>query len=254
MKAKHRVYHRSPTRNIHSKKFCVLVPMYNEEAGAARCLKSLISIQAELHRIFDIIVINDGSQDETTTIVNTFTHRYPKRIIALHHKKNRGYGAALATGIRYGYQHSYQYAVCIDSDLTNDPHYLSDFFALANSNFDCVKASRYITGGGMRGVPLYRQFISRLGNQIASRCFNMGIKDCTNGFRMLKLATVKDLRYQEKGFASILEELLFLKKKQAKCVEIPNVLTSRTDTETNFRYTPATFWSYLKYAILAIKT
>lgn len=240
------------SRSKSSPQLCVLVPMFNEEVGAARCLETLLETQKQLSHQFAIIVINDGSQDQTAAIINSFARRFPHHIKALHHTKNQGYGAALATGIQYGYQQGYEFGLCIDSDLTNDPKYIADFLAQTHKSVDCVKASRYIKGGGMHGVPWNRQLVSWLGNKIASLCFNMGIKDCTNGFRMLKLALVKDLKYQEKGFASILEEMLFLKKSGAHCIEIPNILTSRIDTETHFRYTPATFWSYLKYALLAL--
>ena len=69
---------------------------------------------------------------------------------------------------------------------------------------------------------------------------------------MLKVSKIRTLTYHERGFASILEELLFLKKLRASIIEIPTVLTARKKTQTHFMYNPATFWNYLKYALAAV--
>jgi hypothetical protein len=65
---------------------------------------------------------------------------------------------------------------------------------------------------------------------------------------------LKDMRLQERGFPSIVEELYLLKKAGARFEEIPYVLTSRSEDQngSKFRYTMKTFYSYLKYCVKAV--
>lgn len=105
----------------------------------------------------------------------------------------------------------------------------------------------------MDGVPESRQRVSRLGNWIASRMFRMGIRDCTNGFRAVRLSKLEGFSVGERGFASILEELYHLKRVGVRAAELPYTLTARGDHEgpSKFRYRPRVFWAYFKYALLA---
>ena len=101
-------------------------------------------------------------------------------------------------------------------------------------------------------MPFYRQRITIWGNRVASRLFGMGIKDCTNGFRAVRLSMIYPISFQENGFAVIMEELFHLKLQGARVVEIPYVLTAREDESGGkFSYSPTVIWSYLKYALRA---
>lgn len=233
-------------------RLAVVVPMHNEEVGAERCLVELHRELKKAKYPWHIFVTNDGSTDRTKAILSKASKKFSKTLTVLHHAQNQGYGAGLKTGMDAARKAKYDYAVCIDSDLTNPPRYIHQFAALMDGTIDCVKASRYIDGGGMEGVPFKRQAMSWLGNQVARVCFRIGVNDCTNGFRMLKLSTIKNLHYTERGFGSIMEELLYLKQQHARFKELPNILLSRTDTKTHFQYNWKTIWSYLKYSLKAI--
>jgi len=167
--------------------------------------------------------------------------------------QNQGYGAALITGARSAAEMGFDFGLFMDSDLTNDPELIPQFHKAIQGNVDVVKASRYIPTGGMSGVPMYRQMISRYGNVIASTLFNIGVRDCTNGFRAVRLSMLKDLSLKERGFASIMEELYHLKKLGARFKELPYTLTSRLDDQdgSKFRYTWRTFYNYFKYCVKA---
>src|SRR5438477_489971 len=81
-----------------------------------------------------------------------------------------------------------------------------------------------------------RQNPTRAGNWLASRLFGMGLRDCTNGFRAVRLNLVCDLNFSERGFPQILEELLALKKRGARAAEIPYVLTARSEGESGSKF------------------
>jgi glycosyltransferase involved in cell wall biosynthesis len=231
----------------------VVIPMYDEEANAERCVRAVCARLAEELPAARLFVVNDGSSDRTPEILEALSReRLP--FTRVDHGRNMGYGAALVSGARAAAREGFEYALFMDSDLTNDPALIRVFWEkLAGGAYDVVKASRYVRGGGMRGVPIRRQIPTRLGNWLASRLFGMGLRDCTNGFRAVRLSLFADLSFRERGFPMILEELLALKKRGARAAEIPYVLTARTSGvgTSKFSYRPRVVATYLKYALLA---
>lgn len=225
--------------------------MYNEERTVQRCVNEVISVIPDLKISSTLLVVNDGSSDNTGKILDEAKRKYKKNLLVITHKKNKGYGVALSTGISEAIKKGFEFCIFMDSDLTNDPKFIPRFIENISDDYDCIKASRYIEGGKMIGIPLYRQLISIIGNLIASKLFRVGVHDCTNGFRMIRLGLLRDVRFKESDFSIILEELYYLKMKGAKFKEIPNVLTSRIGAKSHFRYTPKMFWDYLKYALKA---
>jgi hypothetical protein len=81
--------------------------------------------------------------------------------------------------------------------------------------------------------------------------FGIGIHDCTNGFRMVRISNLDNINFKERSFAIILEELYKLKKMNSDFTEIPVVLSSRTNTKSSFTYSIKIFYDYSKYFIKA---
>lgn len=236
--------------NYKKNTFCIIVPMFNEEKVVDKCIEGIMGAIKKIKQPTKVLVINDGSFDNTATLLKEKKQKYNSLII-LTHKKNKGYGKALQSGTTKAIQLKFTWALHMDSDLTNDPKYIKDFIQQTTYDYDCIKASRYVPGSRLIGVPRYRQIISYIGNHVASLFFRIGIKDCTNGFRMVKLAALKEIKFNESNFSIILEELFFLKKGGAKFKEIPYTLTVRKDSSSHFSYKPRVFYDYLKYVAKA---
>src|SRR5436853_6431602 len=100
----------------------------------------------------------------------------------------------------------------MDSDLTNDPSYLRAFAERMADGADVIKASRYVAGGGTRGVPRWRSALSRVGNLTARLLFGLPVRDCTNGFRAVRTDLLSAVDLHENGFAVIMEELHQLRR------------------------------------------
>ncbi len=226
--------------------------MHNEEKTAVRCIDEVIKNISTLSIKVKLVVINDGSSDGTSRILKEKSIIYKKYLDILTHKKNKGYGAATQTGISYALENNFSWCLHMDSDLTNDPKYIKHFVAEMSSNYDCIKASRYVSNGKVENVSFIRQLISTLGNSLASFLFGVGIKDCTNGFRMVKTEVLKSIIFKENNFSIILEELYYLKRKGARFKEIPYTLTARKNSQSHFRYTLGIFKDYFKYAFKAL--
>lgn len=230
----------------------ILIPMHNEEKGAAQCISAVVRNVNKLNIKLKLIVINDGSSDKTLKILRKMKQRYSKILIVVNSKLNRGYGGALKLGVIEAKQQQLDYVLFMDSDLTNDPRDISKFIAAEKkTHADCIKASRYMEGGSVDGVPFFRRAISHMGNLIASILFNVGINDCTNGFRLVKRSLLDEINLTENSFAIIMEEMFALKKEGATFSQVPVVLTSRKETASHFAYTLRTFIKYGKYSLLA---
>jgi dolichol-phosphate mannosyltransferase len=233
-----------------SRSLAVIVPMFNEERNAERCVSAILPLLSRELPSARLFVVNDGSTDGTDAILRgLLAGGMDFQYVPC--ERNQGYGAALVAGARAALGAGYEFGLFMDSDLTNDPALIPRFAErLAGGDLDLLKASRYVPGGGMEGVPLRRQLPSRLGNWLAARLFGMGLHDLTNGFRAVRLSMIADVQFRERGFPQILEEMVELKRRGARVAELPYVLTSRTDPEASskFSYRPAVVLRYLKYA------
>jgi dolichol-phosphate mannosyltransferase len=226
--------------------------MYNEEAGAENCVREVCAALSRIQQPCGLLVVEDGSRDRTLEILEQAALRHPK-LKVIRHPGNLGYGRALRTGVEQAAREGFDYALFMDSDLTNSPYDIARFCVAMQRGADVIKASRFIAGGGMEGVPLRRALVSRLGNVVARILFGVGLRDCTNGFRALRVPILERMNLTENGFAIIVEELYQAKFLASSYAEIPVVLTSRAQhlRSTSFGYGPATFLKYLRYAVKA---
>lgn len=233
-------------------KICIIIPMHNEEAIAMVSLKTIISYVAQLPLVVKILVVNDGSTDKTMEIVSSLIRDFGEDVLTMvTHQKNQGYGAALKTGIGFAINNNFDYALFMDSDLTNHPQYLKDFHTKMVEGWDYIKATRYAAGGKVEGVPFFRKIISFMGNSLARILYGLPLTDLTNGFRAVKVDILKKMDLKETGFPVIMEELYRAKSLTSSFCEIPYTLTSRNENQsvTHFSYDIATCLRYLKYAL-----
>jgi dolichol-phosphate mannosyltransferase len=234
------------------KSFCVIVPMYNEEAGAESCVNRVCEALSAIPYRSELVAVNDGSSDGTALILDRMASR-SKKLTIIHHTQNCGYGAALQTGIKYAAKAGLDYALFMDSDLTNDPEDISRFVEKMREGYDVIKATRYSGGGTVKGVPFYRVAISKAGNWIARRLCRIPIADCTNGFRALKVSILSKMTLTEPKFPIIMEELYYSTFLTDSFAQVPVTLSNRSNERrpTSFVYRPRVFYNYLKYPIKA---
>ena len=232
--------------------FVVVIPMYNEEAGAQSCVREVCAVLDSIALRCGLIVVEDGSKDRTIDALRSVSPSCPKLRI-VQHPQNLGYGRALRTGMEAAAAEKYDYVLFMDSDLTNSPCDIPRFVAEMMRGADVIKASRFRRGGGMEGVPLRRALVSRLGNAVAQLLFGIKLRDCTNGFRAVRVSILQAMNLTENGFPIIVEELYQGKFLVSSYAEVPVVLTNRKSDQrpTSFSYKPGTFYKYLKYAVKA---
>jgi dolichol-phosphate mannosyltransferase len=231
-------------------KLCIIIPMYNEEAIAEKSVGSILHYAEALPFAATLLVVNDGSRDGTKRILADLQDRYdPTRFVTISHASNQGYGAALRTGIRYAVTQQFDYAVFMDSDLTNHPRYLKDFCAKILEGWDYIKATRYSKGGSVEGVPRRHRILSLVGNTVARHLYGLPLTDLTNGFRAVRVSILKEMELRENHFAVIMEELAQARLLTKSFCEIPYILTSRESGRSRFSYSLRTCCRYLSYAV-----
>lgn len=230
---------------------CIIIPMFNEKNTASSCIDAVIKEIDKLKSFTKLLVIDDGSIDKTPQILENKKKLYKNKLILITHEKNLGYGVAMQTGISFALRKGFEFYLTMDSDLTNNPLYIHDFVKAMSNDIDCVKASRYIKGGKVVNVSYFRELVSIIGNYVASLFFRVGIRDCTNGFKMVRLKLLKGVKLKENSFSIILEEMYYLKKGRARFMEIPNILYPRKNSKSHFKYNPKTYYDYFKYVVKA---
>ena len=145
----------------------VIVPVYNEQVLLEDHLDQVVaylkSIESEFR--WEIIIVNDGSVDNTTTITNDFASRY-ENVIALHHPKNFGLGQAM----RFGFHNTRgAYVVTMDIDLSYDVNHIGELArVIRDKGARIVLASPYMKGGSIKNVPWRRRILSVWGNRFLS--------------------------------------------------------------------------------------
>jgi len=234
---------------------CIVIPMYNEQRIARTSIETILNYTRKLPPVVTVLVVNDGSVDATVQIVKEVVGEQKEAIVQLiSHSTNKGYGAALATGIKFASKNNYDYILFMDSDLTNHPKYLATFHERMIEGYDYIKATRYAKGGTTLGVPLRHRLLSNMGNRLAKILYGMPLTDLTNGFRAAKVRVLEDINFREAGFTIIMEELYHVKKTARSFCDVPYVLTSRGDSQgkSKFSYGPKTYYHYLKYPVRSL--
>lgn len=173
----------------------VLVPCYNEENAIAETIEKLDSALAPLGN-FQILAIEDGSEDETLNVLRSLEPRYP-RLGVVQHDRNRGYGAALKTGMR---EAASDLIAIIDADGTYPIADLPKLVDIAiGRNLDMVVGARTgenVTYSALRKVPKF--FLHRWINWIV----NTKIPDINSGMRVFrKDMAQKFVRILPNGFS-----------------------------------------------------
>ncbi|MGY4377993.1 glycosyltransferase involved in cell wall biosynthesis [Bradyrhizobium sp. i1.3.6] len=164
--------------------FCIALPTYNEAAAIENCVTNISSFLSTVPTRTAIIAVDDGSSDKTWEILLQLQRKFPSLLLA-RHAQNGGYGAAQRTLCRVAVENGFEYALVMDADGTQAPHFIANFFEPMRRHIDLVKATRYDKGGTVKGVSWQRYWISRAGNLLARMVMGLPITDFTNGFRAI---------------------------------------------------------------------
>lgn len=210
--------------------YSIVAPAYNEEEVIADFFQTVMEKLSGQQ--FELVVINDGSTDRTKDILAQLQGQYDNLVI-VEHPENRGLGAGLVSGFKKA---KGDVVVTMDADLSHDPSYIFSMVKKIGLGYDIVIASRYVTGGGMEGVPVWRQLISRTANGLLKRACGWKVRDASSGFRAYRAGLLKDLKNLDAGFSVQVEILRELLKVSEKVYEQPFILKNRKAGRSKMKY------------------
>ena len=210
----------------------ILAPAYNEEPVIEKFVHSVMRTLQGVFS-FELIIVNDGSTDGTGEILSCLRMQYDNLVVVTH-PTNQGLGAGLVTGFKHSQG---DIVVTMDADLSQSPELVMSLVKQIKNGADIVIGSRYVPGGGMEGVPWWRQAISRLGNVLIRTITSIPAKDCTSGLRAYKKYLLDDLKEVGKGFDV---QLTLLRQLYINCSpiikEVPLLLKERVAGQSKMRY------------------
>ena len=229
----------------HGMTVAVVLPAYNEQANLTPLVTMLADILASSFAGSHIIVVNDGSSDGTAAELEGLGARIAALDVVTH-PSNRGFAAALKTGIARAIQLNDDVAVFMDSDLSHRPEDLPRLVQAIEQGADVAIGSRFVRGGGMQNVPWWRVWISRSGNAAGRRYLGVTVRDLTSGYRAFRISTLQRIDLGQDGFTIQLESVVKALAQGSRVAEVPIVLGVRVHGETHMSYTPALFRDYFR--------
>ncbi len=211
----------------------IVIPVYNEEH---RLHDSLVQIADYLRKqpyTYDVIVSDDGSNDSTVNLAESFATDHPW-LRTIHHPDNHGKGMAVRRGMM---EASGDYILMCDADLATPIEELDGFWPHIEEGADIVIASRPLRGSHLvRRQPIYRELAGRMLNLLVRIVAVPGIRDTQCGFKLFR----RDVAHQlfsmsvREGWDFDIEILYLARRLGYRVVEVPVHWYHREGSKVNF--------------------
>lgn len=191
-----------------SPKIYILIPAFNEESVIQDVIKEVRDAGYE-----NIIIVDDGSSD------NTYEKAKITGATALHHKINRGQGAATKTGIEAAKLLNADIIVTIDGDGQHDPKDIEKLIQpILQNHCDVVLGSRLMNP---KGMPWYKIVANKIGNFFTWYLFGLWVTDSQSGFRAYSKHAMKVINTKGDRYEYASEILYEIRNYKLKFKEIP---------------------------------
>jgi glycosyltransferase involved in cell wall biosynthesis len=211
---------RSPDRLA---RLSLFYPMFNEEANIEEAVRRAITVLPRYSDRFEVILVDDGSRDRTGAIADRLCAEDP-RVRVVHHGVNRGYGAALRSGIAAA---SYEWIFYTDGDNQFDLDDLRLLIPLTREN-DCVSGYRID-----RRDPRFRKVNAWVFNVAMRLCFGLKVRDVDCAFKLYRRSMFDGITLRSNGAMIDVEILARARERGARIAEVgvhhyPRIAGSQT--------------------------
>jgi glycosyltransferase involved in cell wall biosynthesis len=222
-------------------KVSVVVPAFNESADIARNLRAIFATFSSFAPDFEVILVDDGSKDETWRHAAESAFPTPGKVRILRYDRNRGKGYALACGTRHA---SGRYVVFLDADLDLHPDQVPHLYdVMVAEDADAVIGSKWHPQSAV-DYPLWRRLLSRGYYMMVRVLFGLPLRDTQTGLKLFRAEPLKRVtaRLLSKRFAFDVELLAVMHRFGYKIVEAPVELRSKRPLA---RMRPSDVWYVL---------
>jgi len=185
-------------------------PCYNEEKNLEPLVREALQVLNNLVTQYEILIINDGSSDDTGLIADSLSERY-NNVLVIHHQKNGGYGAALISGFNNS---SYEWIFFTDGDH----QFFMKEIELLLADIDSHDA--LIGFRKKRRDSWHRILYARSWNVLIKLLFNLNVRDINCAFKLIKKKSLEGITLQSSGAMISTELLVKLKLSGASIKEV----------------------------------
>lgn len=210
-----------------------IIPVYNEEENISKLLYKTSEKMKEMNLSYKVIVINDGSTDNTVKMVEVLKDKIPVEIYS--HYPNRGVGEAFRVGFRKTLELSKDGDIIVtkEADNTSDLNILDELISKIDEGYDLALASCYAKEGAVLGTTLFRRILSRGANTLLKLVVPLkNIHTYSSFYRAYNSRALKKLYglyagniIEEDGFECMVELLIkFSRNGGFKITEVPMTL------------------------------
>lgn len=189
----------------------LVFPMFDEEANVGTLLRSALALAPRLADDFELIVVDDGSRDGSAAVVDSIRRRDP-RVRLLRHPENRGYGAALRSGLRAARGELVFFS---DADLQFDLTEIERLLAHTDE-FDIVAGYR-----SPRRDPLGRRILAWGWGFLVRALFGLRVRDIDCAFKVFRRPVVDALEVASIGAFVNTEILVRARRAGFRIQEVP---------------------------------
>ncbi len=160
--------------------YSIVLPAYNESARIAATLDKILAYAAQRGWNAEILVVNDGSTDNTAEIVREYGERHPT-LQLLENPGNRGKGYSVRNGVLHARGDIVLFS---DADLSSPIPEADKLFAAIAEGADIAMGSRWLKSElQIHRQPLYRQLFGRIFNLALRMILGLNFKDTQCGFK-----------------------------------------------------------------------
>ena len=224
-------------------KVSIIIPVFNEKNTLEILLRRIESVALPLDR--EIIVVDDGSTDGTTDLVNTLAKS--GRILPCFHRKNRGKGAAIRTGLKKASGHI---TVIQDGDLEYDPDDYPRLLApIIEGRTRVVYGSRILGNNPFSYLRFYLG--GRLLSLLSNLIYRTHITDEPTCYKVFETVLLKRMRLQCQGFEFCPEVTAKISRLGEQICEVPISYTPRSIKEgkkIRWRDGIIAIWTLIRFA------
>lgn len=203
----------------------IFFPAYNDSGTIASLVIAARASAQKLTTDFEIIVVNDGSRDNTLQIANELAQTYPE-VRVVDHPVNRGYGGALRSGFSGARKELIFYT---DGDGQYDPTEIEALWPRMTTGVDVVNGFKI-----SRSDPFHRIVIGRVYHHTVKLLFGLKVRDVDCDFRLLRRAVFDRISLEHNSGVICLELMKKLTDAGCRIEEVPVHHYHRTFGKSQF--------------------
>ena len=189
----------------------IVIPAYNEESLIVNTLQSLRSYMTARPEQYELVVVDDGSEDKTVSCIQEWQKNSGTNLQLLVNQTNRGKGFSIRRGVM---ESRGQYVIFIDADLPYELSAIDNFLKALNNGYDLAVGSRVLPGSEVRGVPAYRYVAGQIFSWMVQAVLFSGLPDTQCGFKSFRSDAARKIfrRLSIDGFGFDVEMLFVARK------------------------------------------